>query len=230
MLELQKDFINALFAYEKAVEISPDEAAFVKAKDEMLQKLGGLGWEEEDAAADGKRTIKIDLPPSTASFKQDELGAGEMPCYEAWRRLKRRTNNLTDMTNAFPQTVDPSAGKDIKSEWWMAQGMQYWYSAMMRQLGDLAEMSDKRVRDKGMQLRALKMQVNAGSMSQNEMAIRRQQLLGLPPTTGTEFSDFLNGITHLGGDHIPAEMGGGEYLASSSTASCNTTVHIVCGT
>ena len=200
--ELQKDFLLALHAYEKAVEISPEEKVFVKAKDKLLQRLGYGG----ETSPDG--THRIGLPPTGTSFK------GEPPTYEAWRRLKKRTNNLTDMTNAFNFTINPSAGKDMKSEWWIAQGTYYWYSAMMRQLGELAGMHCPQLSHLTPKLEALKKQVQVGSISQNEFDTRRYQLLGLPPTNGTEFSDFLNGITHMGGDNLPAEMGGGKFIPS----------------
>mmetsp|Transcript_3531 Transcript_3531/g.7804 ORF Transcript_3531/g.7804 Transcript_3531/m.7804 type:complete len:735 (-) Transcript_3531:443-2647(-) len=207
VFELQKDFMHALGSYDSAVERAPDEPIFAKAFDKMFQRLGC----EAEKLPDGSRVV--DLPQSSTSLRVGD-GHEEPPCYVAWERLKKRTNNFTDTRNAFPDCVDPSDG--IKSEWWIAQGLYYWYTAMMRQLGELACLPCDQLSKMGSKLEELKVLRQSGSISQMEFDTKRYQLTGQPPTQGSEFSEFLNGLTHLGGDHIPAEMGGGKIIPSPS--------------
>ena len=81
---------------------------------------------------------------------------------------------------------------------------------MMQQISELACLDPTL----GPQLEQLKIQMQRNQISKHEFDIRRYALTGQPPTQGTEFDDFMTALTHLGGEGIPLEMGGGEIVAS----------------
>ena len=137
-------------------------------------------------------------------------GDDDIPAFVAWERAMKKTNNLKDMKRLFPQYVEE--GETITSLQWMSQGMYYWYTAMMCQLGEMAGFgSDKEI---GAKLQSLKMQMSNGSISRSTFDTKRYELTGCPPSTGGELEGLLEGLIHLGGDTIPLESGGGKFIPS----------------
>lgn len=186
VLELQKDFLNATCSYERAVELEPEVPVYKKAFKRML---GRLGCETKDGG-DGKVwTVGL---PVTSKHRSDT----EPPCMVVWNRIMKKTNNLEDMEQSFPEYSD---GK-ITSEQWLGQALYYWHGAMQRQLGELANGTEM-----GSKLEELKRQMARGNMSKVEFDTKRLQLTGVPPTQGTEFSDMLNALTYTAGEQIPLE-------------------------
>ena len=113
------------------------------------------------------------------------------------------------MSKIFPQYIKKG---DITSEQWMSQGMHHWYSAMMCQLGEMAGFADNK--EMGAKLESLKMQMSNGSISRRTFDANRYELTGCPPSQGGEFQGLLEGLTHLAGDNLPLEMGGGKFIPS----------------
>lgn len=150
-------------------------------------------------------TYQTTQPTSLSVQSQDEY-----PAFVAWERAMKKTNNLKDMNKLFPQYI--REGETITSLQWMSQGMHYWYSAMMCQLGEMAGFANDK--EMGAKLESLKMQMSNGSISRSTFDTKRYELTGCPPSQGDEFQGLLEGLIHLGGDTIPLEMGSGKFIPS----------------
>ena len=96
----------------------------------------------------------------------------EYPAFVAWERAMKKTNNLKDMNKLFPQYI--REGETITSLQWMSQGMHYWYSAMMCQLGEMAGFANDK--EMGAKLESLKMQMTNGSISRSTFDTKRYEL------------------------------------------------------
>ena len=226
--ELKKNFLAALNNYEKAVENDTDEstAVYKKAFKRMLDRLG---CEKNDG---GEGYWSVQLPVSTCMYliigmptfrysyahisnhiqptSLSVQSGDEYPAFVAWERVMKKTNNLKDMNKLFPQYI--REGETITSLQWMSQGMHYWYSAMMCQLGEMAGFANDK--EMGAKLESLKMQMTNGSISRSTFDTKRYELTGCPPSQGDEFQGLLEGLIHLGGDTIPLEMGSGKFIPS----------------
>ncbi|KAL9178915.1 hypothetical protein ACHAXT_011888 [Thalassiosira profunda] len=205
VLELKKNFILALDSYKEAAERAPEEEeVFVRAKDNMLRRLG--------CRVDRDGTIVVVDPPPTSTQVKD--GGDEQPPYVAWDRLRRRTNNFRNMGRAYPGYLTSRDGEKFKSEWWIQDGLSHWHGAMSRQLGELAGMPCDQLSQIWPKLVELKQQMQRREISQVEFDRGRWNLTGLPPARGDEFVELVNALTLLGGNQIPIEMGGGKFIPS----------------
>jgi len=197
-LELQKDFLSAFICYENAVEHAPGEAIFQKAVKKISERLG------IKVLANGYRV---------STLPYECISSHINPSYIAWNRLKKESNDLQDLEKAFPKRFDPSSGEDIKSYQWISQGLHQWYSAMGAMLGELATVLNHPdvlpVKSQLDALSALK-----ETISEFEFDARYRYITECPPCSGFEFQSFLNALTHLSGEHIPFESGGGKLVPS----------------
>jgi hypothetical protein len=57
-------------------------------------------------------------------------------------------------------------------------------------------------------------QYQSGSITKSNFDIQKYQLTGQPPARGDEFSDTMNGLSHLMGEYIPLEGAGGKFVPS----------------
>lgn len=141
-----------------------------------------------------------------------EPGTRKPPPLVAWERVKHRSNLRNSLPvdyyrvlrNTLPDCIDD--GNDFKSEWWVATGLIYWNNAMARQLGEMAGFPCDKLAEMNSKTHQLKALLQMGRMSQPEFDSKYILLTGQPPPRGDEFDGFVNGLTFLGGEHIPVEM------------------------
>ena len=185
--------MHALKDYERAVELAPNEVVYSIALQRMLQRLGIKGKDKKSGV------YTVEQMPRTS--KVTSVIDGDTPGYVVWERFKAKSNNLT--VSPFPKTVD----RDITSEEWIAQGMVYWHGAMSRKLGDLVGLGISiQMKEMSEKYGVLVDQWQSGRISKSQFDVQKFQLTGCPPSNGDEYSDMMNAIYHLMGDHLPIEI------------------------
>ena len=187
--ELQKDYLHSFTSYAKAVELAPEEAAFITAKEKMMKRLGCT----EKRDADGKMSLTIELPPTSTNF------IGDPPAIIAWERALKRTNNFANHEAFLPNRWEE------KSEYWLLAGLNQWFRAMTKQLGQLADLPHPKNGGITQKVDAIKMALHKGQISTEDYTCQRRKIIGVPPSTGEELNEFMAALTLLMGDHIPVE-------------------------
>lgn len=199
--ELQKDFLHSFTSYSKAVELDPNEGAFVKAKEKIMKRLGCT----EETDADGKKSVVIELPPTSTSFN------GDPPAIIAWKRLLKRSNNLRNTDALLPKRWEDT------SEHWMQQYLAQWCRGMTMQLGQLADLPHPDNGGITQKVDEIKEAFQSGKISREQFIMLRQRITGVPSANGEERDEMIGALTSLMGDHIPLESrtDGGEGFVPS---------------
>ena len=162
-----------------------------------------------DTTEDPDGAYSVKMPPTNLSCKDGEQNT--LPCFIAWERFKKKTNNKPSK-RGFPDYI--MQGNDITSGLWIAYGMNMWYVAMSKALGELCTLPHhklSRMRDKMIELKTLRQR---NLITEMEFNIKRFELTGQPPLDGMEHYEFLSCITVMGGDYVPIEFGGGKFIPS----------------